>query len=108
MSEPLTSAPTGVIHDIGYHRYEGRRLGRGYVFGSLYLHGLRAVFGLGRGPKAKIFPWLIVGVTTVVAAVLLAIRAQAGLATAEHHHLRIRDPVGRGNDGLVASFFAVM
>jgi ABC-2 type transport system permease protein len=79
MSDPVTSAPTGVIHDIGYHRYEGSRLGRGYVFGSLYTHGLRTVFGLGRGPKAKIFPWLIVGVTTVVAAVLLAIRAQAGL-----------------------------
>jgi ABC-2 type transport system permease protein len=79
MSEPQTSAPTGVIHDIGYQRYGGRRLGRGYLFGSLYVHGLRGVFGLGRGPKAKIFPWLIVGVTTIVAVVVLAVRAQAGL-----------------------------
>lgn len=73
------SEPAGVIHDIGYQRYDGRRLGRGYVFGSLYVHSLRAAFGLGRGPKAKIFPWLIVGITTLVAVVLVAIRAQAGL-----------------------------
>lgn len=71
--------PTGIIHDLGYQRYEGPRLGRGYVFGSLYVHGLRAVFGLGRGPKAKIFPWLIVAITALVAAVLVAIRAQTGL-----------------------------
>jgi ABC-2 type transport system permease protein len=79
VSEPVTAAPTGVIHDIGYQRYEGPRLGRRYLFGSLYVHGLRGVYGLGRGPKAKIFPWLIVGVTTIVAVVVLAVRAQAGL-----------------------------
>jgi ABC-2 type transport system permease protein len=79
MPEPLTAAPTGVIHDIGYHRYDGPRLGRGYVFRSLYLHGLRGVFGLGRGPKAKIFPWLLVGVTVLVAVVVIAARAQGGI-----------------------------
>lgn len=83
MSEPtaLASAaePAGVIHDIGYHRYDGPRRGRGYVAGSLYVHSLRTAFGLGRSAKAKIFPWLIVGITGLVAAVLVAIRAQTGL-----------------------------
>ena len=51
-----------VIHDIGYQRYTGPRLGRGAVFGALYVHGLRAAFGLGRTAKAKIFPWLVVGI----------------------------------------------
>lgn len=50
------SEPTGVIHDIGYQRYTGPRLGRRHVFGALYLHGLRTAFGLGRSAKAKIFP----------------------------------------------------
>ena len=76
--ETRTTTPGGVIHDIGYQRYDGPRLGRRYVVGSLYLHGLRTAFGLGRSAKAKIFPWLIVGIVTVVAAVLTAVRAQFG------------------------------
>ncbi|MFC8849384.1 MULTISPECIES: ABC transporter permease subunit [unclassified Micromonospora] len=72
--------PTGVIHDIGYQRYTGPRLGRRAVFGALYLHGLRTAFGLGRSAKAKIFPWLVVGIVTAVAAALTAVRAQIGEA----------------------------
>lgn len=69
---------TSVIHDIGYQRYQGQRLGRRYVFGSLYAHGLRTAFGFGRTAKAKIFPWFLVGVVGIVAAVVAAIRAQTG------------------------------
>jgi ABC-2 type transport system permease protein len=86
MSEPRAAAgstrapstPAGVIHDIGYQRYTGPRLGRRHVFGALYLHGLRTAFGFGRSAKAKIFPWLIVAIVTVVAAGLTAIRTQIG------------------------------
>ncbi len=72
------SESTGVIHDIGYQRYTGPRLGRGPVFGALYLHGLRTVFGFGRSAKAKIFPWLVVAIVIVVAAVVAAVRSQIG------------------------------
>ncbi|MEV6369847.1 ABC transporter permease subunit [Micromonospora musae] len=72
------SEPTGVIHDIGYQRYTGPRLGRRQVFGALYLHGLRTAFGLGRSAKAKIFPWLVVAIVTVVAAGVTAVRSQIG------------------------------
>lgn len=72
------SEPTGVIHDIGYQRYTGPRLGRRHVFGALYVHGLRTAFGLGRSAKAKIFPWLVVGIVVVVAAGLTAVRTQTG------------------------------
>lgn len=75
---PLASTPAGVIHDIGYQRYSGARLGRGYALRSLYEHGLRSSFGLGRSAKAKIFPWLVVGIAALVAAVMVAIRAQTG------------------------------
>jgi len=68
MSE-VTTEPTGVIHDIGYQRYAGPRLGRRHLFGALYVHGLRAAFGLGRSAKAKIFPWFVIGVVTLVAVV---------------------------------------
>ncbi|HLL69654.1 MAG TPA: ABC transporter permease [Micromonosporaceae bacterium] len=73
-----TADATGVIHDIGYQRYTGPRLGRRYIVGSLYVHGLRTAFGIGRGFKAKLFPWAITGIITVVAAVLIVIRSLSG------------------------------
>nr|MDT0661586.1 ABC transporter permease [Micromonospora sp. DSM 115978] len=77
-SSDTAAPPTGVIHDIGYQRYDGPRLGRRHIVGALYLHGLRTAFGLGRSAKAKIFPWLIVGTVGAVAAVLVAVRTQTG------------------------------
>jgi ABC-2 type transport system permease protein len=68
-----------VIHDIGYQRYAAPRLGRGPVFGALYVHGLRAAFGFGRTAKAKIFPWLVAGITVLVAVILAAVRSQTGV-----------------------------
>ncbi len=68
-----------VIHDIGYQRYEGPRLGRGHVFRAMYVHGIRVAFGFGRSAKSKIFPWLVAGITLLVAVILAAVRAQAGL-----------------------------
>ncbi|WP_433529832.1 ABC transporter permease [Micromonospora sp. CA-263727] len=70
--------PTGVIHDIGYQRYTGPRLGRRQVFGALYLHGVRTTFGFGRSAKAKIFPWLVVGIVIMVAGAVTAISSQIG------------------------------
>jgi ABC-2 type transport system permease protein len=69
---------SGVIHDIGYQRYDGARLGRGYATISLYTHGVRTAFGLGRGAKSKIFPWSVFGIVTVVAVVITAVRTQLG------------------------------
>jgi ABC-2 type transport system permease protein len=49
----------GVIHDLGYRRYEGPRLGRAAIIRALYWHSLRSAFGIGRGAKAKIVPILV-------------------------------------------------
>ena len=60
-----TEAPTdgtgagrtsGVIHDLGYRRYDGPRLGRRRIVGALAWHSFRSAFGLGRGAKAKVVP----------------------------------------------------
>jgi ABC-2 type transport system permease protein len=45
---------------------------------SLYTHGVRTALGLGRGAKAKIFPWFAAGVLFLVAAVTVAVRSQGG------------------------------
>ena len=67
---------SGVIHDIGYQRYSGPRLGRAAVFVALYQHGLRAAFGLGRSAKAKIFPWLVAGIVMLFGVISAAVDAQ--------------------------------
>jgi ABC-2 type transport system permease protein len=50
------SAPGGVIHDLGYRRYDGPRLGRSQIVAALAWHSFRSAFGFGRGAKAKIIP----------------------------------------------------
>ncbi|AEV81815.1 hypothetical protein ACWT_0801 [Actinoplanes sp. SE50] len=67
---------TGVIHDIGYQRYSGPRLGRSAGIGALYVHGLRAAFGFGRSAKAKIFPWMVAGVALLFAIIIAAVKSQ--------------------------------
>ncbi|GAA2360458.1 membrane protein [Catellatospora methionotrophica] len=67
-----------VIHDIGYQRYTGPRLGRAYAARSLFEHGVRVAFGLGRSAKAKIFPWIVIGLVTSLAVIVVAVKAQSG------------------------------
>lgn len=71
------SETAGVIHDIGYKRYTGARLGRAYAVRSLYAHSLRTAFGFGRTGAAKVFPWILIGILTLVAAILTIARTQA-------------------------------
>jgi ABC-2 type transport system permease protein len=59
----------GVIHNIGYRRYDAERLGRGRIVLALTWHSYRAAFGLGRGAKAKVFPALLFVLMCLPAAV---------------------------------------
>jgi ABC-2 type transport system permease protein len=68
---------TSVIHDIGYRHYDGPRLGRAYAVRSLYLHGLRAAYGLGRPAKAKIMPFFLFAIMLLPAAISVAVTALA-------------------------------
>jgi ABC-2 type transport system permease protein len=86
------SAPTGVIHDIGYQRYTGPRLGRGYAARSLYVHSVRTAFGIGRSGKAKVFPWFVVGIAFAVALIAVAVRSQSN--TVLISYLQFPDTVG--------------
>ncbi len=85
-----------VIHDIGYQRYEGQRLGRGYAARSLFVHGFRAAFGLGRSAKAKIFPWIIIGLVSAIALIVAVARAQG------------EEGIGYQDLPVVASFFLLI
>jgi ABC-2 type transport system permease protein len=63
------------IHDIGYRHYEDRRLGRPYVVRSLFVHSLRAVYGLGRPARAKVMPFLLFAIMMLPAAGSVAVLA---------------------------------
>jgi ABC-2 type transport system permease protein len=71
--------PTGVIHDIGYQRYTGSRLGRRNAATAIYLHGLRGVFGIGRPARYKLLPWIVVAIMIVPVIVLVAVMSQTGV-----------------------------
>jgi ABC-2 type transport system permease protein len=60
---------SGVIHNIGYRRYDAERLGRAAIVRALIWHSLRSAFGIGRGAKAKIFPAVLFGIICLPAAV---------------------------------------
>ncbi|MCI0687345.1 MAG: ABC transporter permease [Sporichthyaceae bacterium] len=74
------NAAGGVIHDLGYRGYDGVRLGRGAVFRALYSSSLRSAFGLGRGGKAKIIPFLAVGIMALPAMITVVVLTTLGEA----------------------------
>ncbi|HEX2081313.1 MAG TPA: hypothetical protein VHG08_26655 [Longimicrobium sp.] len=71
-------AAAGTIYDIGYRNYEGARLGRGYAFRTLYVHSLRTAFGLGRGGRARVVPWVLFGAICFPAAVVTMVAGMTG------------------------------
>ena len=68
-----TPGPTGAIHDIGYRHYDGPRLGPTYIARSLFVHSLRGAFGLGRSPRTKVMPLLLLAVMVVPALIIAAV-----------------------------------
>ncbi|MGX7828114.1 hypothetical protein ACTG9Q_23795 [Actinokineospora sp. 24-640] len=67
---------SGVIHDIGYQRYTGPRLGPGYSARSLYVHSVRGAYGIGRSPWAKVLPIGLLGMASIASLILVIINSQ--------------------------------
>lgn len=60
-----------VIFDRGYRKYEGPRTGPKGARRAVYRDGLRRVLGLGRKARRKIFPWSLIAVAMVAAAIIV-------------------------------------
>ena len=76
---------SGSIYDLGYQGYSGPRLGRPAVALGLLAQTLRAAYGIGRGGRAKIVPFLMLGLSVlpaILAVGIAALAAQAGAAGA--------------------------
>jgi ABC-2 type transport system permease protein len=66
------AAPAGSIYDLGYRHYEGKRRGRWYAAWSLYVEGVRGVWGFGRPMTAKAAPFILAGLYSLLALIQLA------------------------------------
>lgn len=73
--------PAGVIHDIGYRPYSGPRHGRGAIAWSLYVTGLRNVFGLGRSGRSKILPFALLALNVLPAIIIVGVVTVTGLSS---------------------------
>ncbi|HET7027893.1 MAG TPA: ABC transporter permease subunit [Candidatus Limnocylindrales bacterium] len=66
-------APLGSIYDLGYRRYEGRRLGRRHAVSALVRDSLRSCFGIGRSGRAKLIPFGLAGLALLPAVVAIGV-----------------------------------
>jgi ABC-2 type transport system permease protein len=76
-THPARSA-TGVIHDLGYRRYDGPRLGRSRIVAALAWHSFRSAFGFGRGARAKVVPVIAFGALCLPAVVNAVAMSRGG------------------------------
>ncbi|MDP3984176.1 MAG: hypothetical protein Q8Q52_04120 [Acidimicrobiia bacterium] len=67
-----------VIYDRGYRKYDGPRRGRGWIRWAIARDGIRRVLGLRRKARRKIFPWALLTIGMIMAAVIIGLHFVAG------------------------------
>ncbi|MGH8951841.1 MAG: hypothetical protein ACRDX9_10475 [Acidimicrobiia bacterium] len=67
-----------VIYDRGYRTYDGPRLGPRGARRAVYKDGVRRVLGLGRKGRQKIFPWSLIAIALIAAAVFVGVHWAIG------------------------------
>lgn len=67
-----------VIYDRGYRTYDGPRLGPTGARRAVYRDGIRRVLGLGRKARLKIFPWSLISIAVIAAAIFIGVHWAIG------------------------------
>lgn len=76
----MREAPrSGVIHDLGYRRYDGARDGTATIARTLFVTGLRHAYGLGRSGRSKVMPFLLLAMSSLPAAIVVGVVVLTGL-----------------------------
>ncbi len=70
---------SGVIHDLGYRRYDGVREGTPTIARTLFATGLRHAYGLGRSGKSKVLPFLLLAMSVLPALIVVGVVVLTGL-----------------------------
>ncbi len=71
------TGPSGNIYDLGYQGYDGPRLGRSTVALGLLRRSLAESYGIGRGGRAKVAPFLLLALAVLPAILAVGITALA-------------------------------
>ncbi len=107
-TQTSASGPSGSIFDLGYQAYDGPRLGRRSAVFALFAQTVRACFGIGRGGRAKIAPFVLAALAilpAVLAVGFAALAAQAGRGAALDDAVPIRYETYHGIVGLLIMLF---
>jgi ABC-2 type transport system permease protein len=78
---PIDGGSSGSIYDLGYRGYDGPRYGRLTVLLALLRQSLQEAYGIGRGGRAKVAPFLLLilnGLPALLAVGIKALVSQAG------------------------------
>ncbi len=67
-----------IIFDRGYRTYDGPRSGPSGARNAVFWEGLRRVLGLGRKARYKIFPWSLIAIAVIAAAVFVGLHWAIG------------------------------
>lgn len=67
----------GTVFDIGYQSYTGTREGRNRSRLAVFSNGVRTALGIGRGGRAKVLPWVFIGLLSFIAVVMALIAGAA-------------------------------
>jgi ABC-2 type transport system permease protein len=73
------AARRSIIHDLGYRKYDGARLGEGYTWRTLYELGVRHSFGLGRASRYKVLPMLLLAIMLIPALIIVGVGVMIGI-----------------------------
>lgn len=71
----------GVIHDLGYRRFDGLREGTPAIARTLFATGLRHAYGLGRSGKSKIMPFILLAMSVLPALIVVGVVVLTGLSS---------------------------
>ncbi len=71
----------GVIHDLGYRRYDGARDGTPTIARTLFITGLRHAYGLGRSGRSKVLPFILLAMSVLPALIVVGVVVLTGLSS---------------------------
>ena len=92
---PITRA--GNIYDLGYRRYEGARLGRAAAIRALITHSFRTTYGIGRGGRAKVAPFIFGGMAVLPAVIVVGVLTIAARIGVDREFERTPAIIGYAN-----------
>jgi ABC-2 type transport system permease protein len=86
----------GNIYDLGYRSYDGPRLGRRHAIRALFKHTLRTCFGIGRGGRAKVAPFVLAALATIPAVVTVGALALLRQTIGNEEFIEEASPIRHG------------